>query len=395
MTTLKIAMPQTNERGWRGDSPTPFRVALALSILLHALVFLPGFGRVLEGDQAQRTAKDPRSDTPTETPPPQPEQPRQLRLGIAESAKTTLNWIGYEEYEEHLARQAEIEQAALRLALAGAPGEPSESSEEAPTPAPTAVALANQPPAELAGTPAPPTAPEPPAETPVERGQPSQPATPIETPPLPPAETPQVPPPQPEPQPESIPKPEPEPAPNPEPALEPTPETEALTETPPAQDPEVVPPAFPTPPNPSVPPTRPATPGGGGGGGGGDAADDPVGSGERSEAEADPTSILNIPSAQWRNGRPIAAEGMTIETRKPRFTILTTVTARPTNPIVEIRFDHEGRPRSTRYLRSSGHATIDGPIMDAIAGWRARGKALDALRPGDTVTVRLRLILVE
>lgn len=407
MTTSESAIPHSTprrgERDRSGDSPTPFRVALVLSLLLHALIFLPGFGLVLEGDSADRADEDPQRETPPEERPPQPDQPRELRLGIAESAKTTLNWIGYEEYEEHLARQAEIEQAALRLAVAGAPGEPSESSEEAPMPAPTAVALAPQPPAELEGTPTPPTAPEPPTPTPQPTPettpQATQPAKPVEAPPVPPDETPQQPPPQPEPQPEPVPQPEPlpEPEPEPEPKPEPEPETKPddPSETPPAEDPEVGPPAPPTPETPPAPPTPPATPGGGGGGGGGDAADDPVGSGERSEAEADPTSIRNVPSAQWRNGRPIAAEGMTIQTRKPRFTVLTMVTARPTNPIVEIRFDHEGRPRGTRYLRSSGHDNIDGPIMDAIAGWRARGKALDALRPGDTVTVRLRLMLVE
>lgn len=371
----------------RRDSATPLRVAVGVSILLHILIFMPGFARVMTGEEGADAATAPANESePTPASDPQrPDQPREIRLGIAESASTTLNWIGYREYEEHLAQLAEIDQAALRMSAAGPEGPPSDAPDEGPEVGPTEVAQATPPLEPTPPTPPIPVTPPPTtlaqATPPVDRPPqdappaPSEPAAEVpagtrpDAPPEPPSE------PVPEPAPQS-PEPEPEPKPEPEPAPQPEVQPEEAQPTPPA------------PPTPPVPPSRPS-------GGGSRGAEDPVGSGDRAEAEADPTSIQNVPTNLWRNGRPIAAQGLTIRTRKPRFTVLTMVTARPVNPIVEIKFDREGRPRHYDFLRRSGHPDVDGPILDAIAGWRANGEVLEALRPGDTVAVRLRLILQE
>lgn len=124
-------------------------------------------------------------------------------------------------------------------------------------------------------------------------------------------------------------------------------------------------------------------------------APDPVGQGDLSDRESDPTSIQSVPPNQWRNGRPIASQGLEIKTRKPRFTTLTMVTARPRNPVVAIAFDSDGKATGMTFLRSSGHEDIDGPIRDAVLGWRASGKPLSKLKQGDTLTIKLRLVLVQ
>ncbi len=121
----------------------------------------------------------------------------------------------------------------------------------------------------------------------------------------------------------------------------------------------------------------------------------PVGDGEISDMESDATSIIIVPPNQWKNGRPIAAKGLTIKTRKPKFTILTLVTSNPRNAIVEIAFDQQGNPKSFGFLRPTGYPDIDGPILDAIAGWRASGAPLEKLKKSDTITVRMRLILSQ
>jgi hypothetical protein len=111
------------------------------------------------------------------------------------------------------------------------------------------------------------------------------------------------------------------------------------------------------------------------------------------DSESDATSVVSVPPSVWRNGRPIAAKGLTIKTRKPRFTILTLVTANPRNPVVEVQFDREGKPASFRLVTRSGFEDIDGPVLDAVAGWRASGKPLEELKPRERITVRIKLLL--
>lgn len=122
---------------------------------------------------------------------------------------------------------------------------------------------------------------------------------------------------------------------------------------------------------------------------------DSVGDGEISDSESDATSVVSVPPSVWKNGRPIAAKGLTIKTRKPRFTILTLVTTNPRNPVVEVKFDREGKPAGYRLVVRSGFDDIDGPILDAVAAWRAAGKELEKLGPRDAVTVRIKLLLSQ
>ena len=65
------------------------------------------------------------------------------------------------------------------------------------------------------------------------------------------------------------------------------------------------------------------------------------------------------------------------------------------NPVVEVKFDREGKPASYGFVTNSGFADIDGPILDAIAGWRASGKPLEKLKNKDTIAVRIKLVLVQ
>jgi hypothetical protein len=196
-----------------------------------------------------------------------------------------------------------------------------------------------------------------------------------------------------------------------EPPVEPLPESPA---EPPAEPLQEAPPAAPKPPSPTepwpneastsqpevppaeqLPPTEfvgpPLTPSVASATG--PRTDDPVGEGEVTDMESDPTSLQDVPPNQWRNGRPIASKGLEIKTRKPRFTILTLVTSAPRNPIVELRFDQEGKPVRYGFVRPSGYPDIDGPILDALAGWRAAGEPLKRLGPDDTITLRFKLLL--
>jgi len=82
-------------------------------------------------------------------------------------------------------------------------------------------------------------------------------------------------------------------------------------------------------------------------------------------------------------GRPIAAAGVDIRTVRPRWTLLTRLTASPRNPLVEVQFDAKGRVHHARLLESSGVADVDGPLLDAVYQWRAKGAAIGALSEKD------------
>ena len=118
-------------------------------------------------------------------------------------------------------------------------------------------------------------------------------------------------------------------------------------------------------------------------------------SGNASEMESDPTSMLEVPLADIKLGKPIAGHGLQIKPRRPSFTTLTMLTAAPGNPLVEIRFPRSGRPVLAQILESSGDRRVDEAILNSLYRWRAQGKQLEALGEGKSIPIRLRIVLVK
>lgn len=128
------------------------------------------------------------------------------------------------------------------------------------------------------------------------------------------------------------------------------------------------------------------------------------GKGALSDLESPATGLVKCDPKDWKNGRLIAARGIQLKPRKANFTLLQQVNelGGAMDPVVAITFDHTGNvPAGTpdspaklpRILRSSGNPSLDERIIDALCGWRASGKQIDDLKPGETVTVTLQLIL--
>jgi hypothetical protein len=82
-------------------------------------------------------------------------------------------------------------------------------------------------------------------------------------------------------------------------------------------------------------------------------------------------------------GRPAAAEGLDIVTRRPDFSRVTRVTARPNNPIVRVTFGPTGRVVYAEIVRSSGYDDVDSPLLNALYQWHARGPRLATLPKAD------------
>lgn len=123
----------------------------------------------------------------------------------------------------------------------------------------------------------------------------------------------------------------------------------------------------------------------------------PVTSGEPGiESDKDSDASSTTVTAEYRNGKVIAGEGLDIKTVRPTFSKYTRVTAIPTNPIVEIQFDRTGKVRDVVMKQSSGYRDVDEPVKNAVWAWTAKGKVLEELasrRSDGVVKVEITILL--
>jgi hypothetical protein len=322
-------------------------LGLLVSLVLHAAVLVPALVGVMTGKTASPGRLLARFEPEDFFEPPE-EQEQEVQLGIDESTESTMTWIGYDEYEEHLAALAETEQAAFTDSTAGST------------------------PSEAASSPAPAAEPQPPDSAQAESGETTDPLAEFEawleatqTGPGPPVGEP----------------------------TDPAAQTQALedlleslermlSEAPdPQPRQETAPPQPPKPEQPAQPseadaqPTPPGEPA------------DP------SDQESDATSTRDVELDNIKLGKPFASHGLRIKPRRPEFTTLTLLTAAPNNPLAELRFRRDGKPQRVRILQSSGDARIDEGILNSLYRWRASGKRLQELKKGETIPVRIRIVL--
>jgi outer membrane biosynthesis protein TonB len=343
----------------------PILVALGLSLLLHMSAAKPLVGTLLAAASpfADMEARfDPEDFLRPEEEAPPPPPPDDPMLGIEDSPDTSsVTWIGHNEYEEHLARLAETEQAAFRQNPVIAP----EPTPEQVTPPEPDVVPEEEPEPEPFSEAAPP----PPDGLKVVEmdglvglskfvDQIFVSATPSEatdTPEVAEGDTPEAA--------ERKPSETKEPAPK---------------DPKPKEKPEKPAPPKPKPPAPKpTPPTPPAEP-------------DPA---DKSDRESDATSTIDIPLDQIKLGKPIARQGLELRPQRPRFTTLTLLTAAPANPLTEIDFDRRGVPTDARVVRSSGDRRIDHAVESSLFRWRARGKRLADLKSGEVITIQIRIVI--
>jgi hypothetical protein len=381
-------------------------VGLTASVLAHALLILPFLfmamtseskAMVMEGRFDPDDFHRPEEIEEQEAPPQEPE----VELGIDADTPSSLTWVGYEEYQEHLARLAEVDQAAFTEQPVVAGG-----GSEAPAPVET-----ETPPAPAPTMPTPPellveaeseTTPEQDSETPTEAPpeeavtmevetpepeelQPQQPAVPVavaineqtlspvstlldrlfiasaeqpQTPEEPLPEQPEAPPKQPKP----AEKPTPPPTPRPEPETKP-----------------------PTPPTAPAPPKQtPGKPG--------DPAKPEVG--DRAEKESDAFSKIEVTMDEIKLGKPIARPGLELRPRRPRLTNLQMVTTGGCSPIVKISFDNKGVPvYPVKILRSQCDSRVLKAIESSLYRWRASGKEIRALGAKETIDIEITIFV--
>lgn len=410
----------------------PIGLAVTVSVLLHlawllgashlgvdaspssrSLIASRGIGSDTAPMRIDWSPPPPEPEAPPPQPPaptsevqhPEPERPP-LRLGITESDQQADNAMGFNDPTPHTAPQSEVDQPALdpRAIPAIPMGTPTAAAPPAEPP-PPAAPLPAEPavsrPAEPAPTPAQTASPRGNADT----SHPEQ----IERPRGDDATVHETPGDQP-----------PEGSPSPEPARPastmgkdvPAPadgeDTETIDKVLPRDTPDAMadllasligpmppselPPA-PRPVPPTDPSSTPPTPAPLG-----TTAPQPPGPvGIRSEKEADPASRTR--PIEVILGRPAAAQGLEIITKRPRrnpFSLVTRATAIPESPVLEVTFNRSGAVSRATVVKSSGSPDVDSPVLAAVYGWTARGKELELLPSNDPeagITIRVTILL--
>lgn len=310
----------------------PLLIGLGLSVSNHLLIMLPIFLAVLKADPPA-SYLEARFNPEDFTPPHEPEEieEEETRLGLEVDSPSTLTWVGYEEYEEHIAALAKMDQAAFieELMAALPPARPPNTTskkEEQP-------ASSN-------------------AEPPV-----IDPDQMIAFQTLMEAITRML-----RDQGEANPRRE-------------------NSETPAQKKAEKAPEA-----NKTSEPREPAPPAA-------EAVPVTPTPGDQADKESDPTSVIDAKPENWKLGKPLATSGLELKPRKPVFTTLQTLTSAPGNPLCRLHFDSDGVPTDVEILESSGNNEVDAVIKASLYRWRAKGKSLATLKKDETRDVTIRIVL--
>ncbi|MEM6552084.1 MAG: hypothetical protein AAF750_08145 [Planctomycetota bacterium] len=309
-------------------------VAAVLAVVLYA-VAMPQTAEVLyhrAGSPQDYTTPDPAQ--PTEDDPQNQADPQPaLKLGRLDAPPVqTIAFIGHEDFEELVARQSKVTQAALQDAADPTPDAPDNVLDPTP-PSPTAA----------------PTAPTPP--------------TPSEPPPTPTL-----------PQPNTTPRPPLPPAPLVAETPPPPPGDLAVTVASPPAPPVPPAPKKPAPPTPATDPNpdlvEPTT-----------KSPDPT-SAPRTDAESPPVTI-QVTDLEKKANNVFVGQGFELITKRPERVNSAIFAARGV-AIFDIHFNAEGRVDNVVTLQSSGYADIDEALITSVYRYRLRG---DLLEEADRVTI--------
>ncbi len=480
----------------------PLLAGLLASLLFHSSLMVPQvrnfFSSFHAHDGVDRTRaatfsveKEMEKRPPTTPEQQQVEDEELAKLGIEDgTTQSTMTWIGYNEYQEHIARLSKVDQAAFRDTDEGGQPMPAARPSNPSTPQVPQPEMAAPPSPDINANPAGPalpaiSAPPQPAMPQVPPPSPAQPTQPQPAapppPPASPADTRPVDPTEPKPvavPPETAatmptkPAKDAEPIPSADenrvaPQLQPVekagtakdlqdaappPQADQVIERPPAQaqpkpedtkpqdtkpdqpppdqsKPEEAkpdaakPPEATTPPPPQQPPQQPAQPAqpspatapptqaapgatqasaspttgpspdpsarpG--------AKPGPKADGDLSDRESDATSVTAAPTKDWKSGKPLAAKGIKVNTKRPELNELQTISTNPANPLALVEFNKSGQAVSATILESTGYDNVDQAIIDSLYEWTAdvaKSPKVQALPPGQTFKFKIRLLM--
>ena len=329
-------------------------LAIVISLFIHVAVLLPALVAAASTEGSMTDLEHELQDDV----PPEEQEP----LGIDDSTESTMTWIGYDTYQEHLAELAEFDQA--EFVNASSPTQSMNQGEQ-PAPRPGRPAQEGAPP-----TTTPKRTPPAGGGAPIDGlgeqsgGQPSTGQGPLSSA-----------------KPGAATKPSTNPSPSKD--AEPSDSTDQ-SDTPQPKD---APKETPKPQKPGEAPDS------GGGGAPANPSDEPTPpEPNASKKESDATSTISVPRENWISGRPLASQGLELTPKKPVLTSLQSLSG-AANMLVVIRFSSSGKPKEAEILQPSGSPGIDTAVLASLYRWRAKGERLKELSETGTIDVQLELIM--
>jgi hypothetical protein len=103
--------------------------------------------------------------------------------------------------------------------------------------------------------------------------------------------------------------------------------------------------------------------------------------GQKAEEESAAASVTE--SLVYRPGQPLAGKGLKVNTVTPRYGVTTQLTTSPKNTVIRITFGRNGKVIRAVFMDSgTGFEDVDGPLLDAVYRWTAKGEVLEKI-PAD------------
>lgn len=111
-----------------------------------------------------------------------------------------------------------------------------------------------------------------------------------------------------------------------------------------------------------------------------------------SDRESDAASTTH--AIEVSPGEVLAARGLEIKTRRPKWNQTSIVTRTPRNPTIRVTFRSDGTVQSADFVwdgpkrLDTGYEEIDAPLLNAVHAWTATGKPLrDLPSPESVITM--------
>ena len=114
-----------------------------------------------------------------------------------------------------------------------------------------------------------------------------------------------------------------------------------------------------------------------------------------SDSDSIPTSIIKVSKDMWKSGKPIAGEGVVLKPRKPSFTSQQMVSNSPSDLLVELHIDSDGKPSDVVLLIGTGSYSIDRTLISSLYRWRASGEHIEAMNEGDVFKIVVHLTFAK
>ena len=114
-----------------------------------------------------------------------------------------------------------------------------------------------------------------------------------------------------------------------------------------------------------------------------------------SDSDSIPTSIIKVSKDMWKSGKPLAGEGVVLKPRKPSFTSQQMVSNSPSDLLVELHIDSDGKPSDVVLLIGTGSYSIDRTLISSLYRWRASGEQIEAMNEGEVFKIVVHLTFAK